>query len=105
MKIGNREYVLVPKWLFEKVHPDCNKFLLSIFDDDTSDLDGCHDDAQGVAQAQTLIKRLGLGGKERRTLMITVEEVPEFTGKVNEEAIATLAPAIKKYKNRKRGIE
>jgi hypothetical protein len=103
MRVSDREYVLVPKWLFEKVHPECNKFLLSIYDDDTADLDGCHDDAQGVAQAQHLIKRLGLGSKERRTVMITVEEVPEFTGKVNEEAIATLAPAIKKYKN-KRGI-
>jgi hypothetical protein len=103
----NRDFVLVPKWLFEKAHPTCNKFLLSIFDDDTTDLDGCHDDAQGVAQAQTLIKRLGLGRKERRTVMITVEEVPEFKNagkhKVNEEAIATLAPVIKKYKN-KRGI-
>jgi hypothetical protein len=103
VKVGDREYVLVPKWLFEKIHPDCNKFLLSIYEDDRSDLDGCHSDAQGVAQAQTLIQRLGLGPKERRTVMITVEEVPEFTGKVNEEAIATLAPVIKKYKN-KRGI-
>ena len=104
MKIGDREYVLVPKWLFEKIHPECNKFLLSIYEDDRADLDGCHDNAQGVAQAQHLIKRLGLGSKERRTVMITVEEVPEFTGKVNEDAIATLAPVIKRYKNKKKGI-
>lgn len=100
MKIGDREYVLVPKWLFEKVHPECNKFLLSIFDDDIADLDGCHDHAQGVAEARHLIQRLGLGPKERRVVMITVEEVPEFTGKVNEEAITVLAPVIKKYKKK-----
>jgi hypothetical protein len=103
MKVGDRDYVLVPKWLFEKAHPTCNKFLLSINDQDVSDLDGCHDDAQGVAGAKVLIQRLGLGAKERRWVMVTVEEVPEFTGKHNEEAIATLAPVIKKY-NRKKGI-
>jgi hypothetical protein len=101
----DRDFVLVPKWLFDRHFrsSECNKFLLSIFDDDTSDLDGCHGDAQGVAKAKHLIERLGLGPKERRTVMITVEEVPEFTGKVNEEAVATLAPVVKKYKNRKRG--
>jgi len=105
MKVGDHEYVLVPKWVFEKIHADCNKFLLSIFNDDTSDVDGCHDDAQGVAGAKVLISRLGLQSArgERKTVMITVEEVPEFTGKHNEEAIATLAPVIKKY-NRKKGI-
>ena len=106
MKIGDHDYVLVPRWIFggvngEKIHPDCNKFLLSIFEDNTAEVDGCHGDAQDVAKAQTLISRLGLGSKERRSVMITVEEVPKFTGKVNEEAIATLAPVIKKYKNRK----
>ena len=109
MKVGDREYILVPKWIFgvnnEKIHPDCNKFLLSIFEDDTAGVDGCHGDAQGVAGAKVLIARLGLGPKERKNLMITIEEVPEFKGKHNEEAIATLVPVIKQYKNRKRGIE
>ena len=109
MKVGDHDYVLVPKWIFgennEKLHPDCNKYLLSIFEDDTTDVDGCHGDAQGVAKAKVLIARLGLGPKERKSVMITVEVVPEFKGKVNEEAIATLVPVIKKYKNRKRGIE
>ena len=99
----NQDFIMVPKFIFEKIYPDCNKFLLSIFDDDTSSIDGCHDDAQGVAGAKVLIARLGLGPKERKNVMITIEEVPEFTGKHNEEAIATLAPVIKKYKNRKRG--
>jgi len=99
----NQDFIMVPKYIFEKIHPGCNKFLLSIFDDDTSGIDGCHDDVQGVAGAKVLIARLGLGPKERKSVMITIEEVPEFTGKHNEEAIATLAPVIKKYKNRKRG--
>jgi hypothetical protein len=105
MKVGDRDVVLVPKWLFKEAHTtsNCNKFLLSIFDDDTTDLDGCHETAQGVAEAKELISRLGLGRKERRTVMITVEEVPEFKGKLNEEALATLAPAVKVY-NRKKGI-
>lgn len=97
----DRDFYLVPKWVFDDVHADCNKYLLSIFEDDTTDVDGCHGDAQGVAKARTLIARLGLGPKERKSVMITVEVVPEFTGKVNEEAIATLAPVIKRYKNRK----
>lgn len=104
MKVGGREYVLVPKFLFEGAHPACNKFLLSVFDDGTSDLDGCHSDAQGVAEAKHLIERLGLGDRPRKCWMLTVEEVPVFRGKVNEEAIAVLAPAVRKYKNRKKGI-
>lgn len=96
----DRDFILVPKWVFEKIHPTCNKFLLSIFDDDTSDPDGCHEDAQGVAEAKSLIARLGLGRKERKTVMITVEEVPEFEGKHNEEAIETLAPIIRKYQKK-----
>lgn len=103
MKIGDREFVLVPKHLFEKIHTGCNKYLLSIFPDGTSDYDGCHEDPQDVAGAKVLIARLGLGPKERRSVMITVEEVPEFTGEHNEEAIATLAPVIKKY--RKKGVK
>lgn len=103
MKFRDQDWVLVPAHVFEKVHPGCNKYLLSIFEDDTTSIDGCHEDAQGVASAKSLISRLGLGPKDRRTVMITVEEVPEFTGKHNEEAIATLAPVIKKY-NRKKGI-
>lgn len=99
----NRDFILVPKWLVEKAHPTCNRYLLSVDTQDVCDLDGCHDDAQGVASAKVLIQRLGLGAKDRRYVMITVEEVPEFTGKHNEEAIETLAPVIKKYKNRKRG--
>jgi hypothetical protein len=97
----DRDFYLVPKHVFDEVHKDCNKYLLSIFEDDTTDVDGCHGDAQGVAKAKVLISRLGLGPKERKSVMITVEVVPEFTGKVNEEAIATLAPVIKRYKNRK----
>jgi hypothetical protein len=100
----NRDFVLVPKHLFmDKAHETCNKYLLSVNDQDICEEDGCHDDVQGVAGAKVLIQRLGLGSKERRWVMITVEEVPEFTGKHNEEAIATLAPVIKKY-NRKKGI-
>lgn len=101
----NRDFILVPKFLLKDTHPTCNKFLLSVDDQDIASLDGCHGDAQDVAGAKVLIQRLGLGAKDRHYVMITVEEVPEFTGKHNEEAIATLAPVIKKYKNRKKGIQ
>lgn len=101
-----REHILIPAHLFENIHPECNKYLLSIFEDGVIEEDGCHSDAQEVAGAKVLIQRLGLQANrgERKTVMITIEEVPEFKGKHNEEAIATLVPAIKKY-NRKKGVK
>jgi hypothetical protein len=96
--------VLVPLHLFD-IHPKCNKYLLSI--DPTSDPalytgeeDGCHGTAQDVAEAKHLIQRLFGENRHERFVMITVEEVPKFKGKVNEEAIKTLVPVIRKYQKK-----
>lgn len=87
------EKITLPKWVFEKIHPDCNKFLVVIQPDGSGDVDGCHGDAQGVAKARRLIDAITLIRKPEGTIyaMITVEPVPELVkDDINYEAVGTL---------------
>ena len=81
----------IPASVFTHTAPPCNKFLL-IIDDDRVSIDGCHDDAQGVAGAKHLINAVGWArpSTKARYVMLTIEAVPAFTGEVDEKAIATL---------------
>lgn len=98
----SQETVSIPAWVFTDLHDECNKYLLTVFPDGTGDVDGCHGDKEGVAEAQHLLDRLGLVKNKAYQVMITIEPVPEFKGKVNEEAINTMRPIIEHYQEKKK---
>ena len=87
----SRPKVSVPAWIFAETDR-CNRFLLYITPEGKADVDGGHDDPADVAEAKHLFERIALLRKPEGTrwVMVTIEEVPEFTGRVNESALATL---------------
>ena len=86
--------VLIPAWIFEKTDR-YNRFLLGIAPDGTVTIDGGHDTPNSVAKALKLFNSIAcIKPKENtRWVMITVEEVSEFEGMVNQDAIDTLNTA------------
>lgn len=86
-----RPMVAVPAWLFGDLDPTCNRYLLRIEGSQVHP-DGGHTDVQDVAKARHLVENLNCITKQpsRRYVMITIEEVSELIGSVNQEAIDTL---------------
>jgi hypothetical protein len=85
--------VTLPKWIFENIHHSCNKFLVTINPDGTSNVDGCHGDEQSVAKAKKLIESISIIRPKPGAfhVMITVEKVPELKkDDINYEAVDTL---------------
>lgn len=87
-------HIMVPSFVFDGPHDGCSYYLLSI-DGDVADADGCHGSPQGVAKAKRLIESINAIRKPagRRYVMIRVSEVPDHTGRVNQDAIDTLNDA------------
>jgi len=93
-----------PKWVFEKIHAGCNKFLVCIEPNGEVSVDGCHSDAQGVAKAKKLYESIAVIRPPSGSLyaMITIEEVPALTkDTINHEAVATLNHMGKKVQDAK----
>jgi hypothetical protein len=58
-------------------------------------LDGPHTDSKGVREAQHIISGIGLDkGKDRNYVMVVIEDIPDGTIDVNEEAIDTCKKII-----------
>ena len=89
-------YYKIPRWLFNAEETG-HYFLLSINPDGKVDWDGGHSDIEGCASAKHLIERINCIPKQegRRYVCIKIEEVPEFTGKVNEDALSSLNENLK----------
>jgi hypothetical protein len=80
------------KWLSMLKAGNCNKWLVGVDEDGSLETyDGCHDTPQGVAKALELRKQIRCINPKlgTRFLMVTVEEVPDFTGEdpIDQEAI------------------
>lgn len=89
--------IQVPKWIFEKRSPCCNRFLIGIRSDGTVDIDGCHCNPNDVAKALYLRKAIKLIQPKEDTqfFMITIEPVPEYLeiadrNGINHDAIEQL---------------
>jgi hypothetical protein len=85
----------VPAWIFERTPA---YFLLGLPpDSDVVDIDGGHSSPKGVAEAKHLRESIACIRPKpgTRFFMLKVEEVPEFKGKVNNSAIATLNEVAK----------
>lgn len=97
--------VLIPEWMFEHFG---ERFMVAIQPDGTVSVDGGHSDSRGVAKAKELHQSIACIAKPPGTkwAMVTIEAIPEFTGKLNRGAIAELnkiAPAGAREKEGKRG--
>ena len=86
------EPITVPGWIFEE-RQQGQYFLLSVDRFGVVNIDGGHSSPTGVSKAKEVIQRLGLGEKERIWVMLKVDSVPEFKGKLNDGAIATIRNA------------
>lgn len=82
------KHVDVPRWMFEKGIGQ--RFLAAIQPDGRVSIDGGHSDPQDVAKARVLFESLIVIRPPAGThyVMVTVEEVPDFVGEVNNEMIA-----------------
>ena len=64
-------------------------------------IDGPHTSPHGVAEAQQIIKGIGLDrGKNRNYVMVTVQGVPEKKVKLNQKAIETCKSAVDAFHNK-----
>lgn len=82
-----RPMLTLPRWMFDQVG---DRFLVAIEPNGTAHSDGGHSDPQDVAKARELFQRLVIirPPEGTRYVMVTIEEVPPFTGRLNEEAVA-----------------
>ena len=85
------EQVALPSWMFGE-NGVGYRFLVLIRPDGTTSVDGGQSFGADVAKALHLHQSIAVIAPPAgtRALMLTVEEVPEFRGRVNNEAIATL---------------
>lgn len=81
--------ITLPEWIFDQVG---QRFLVYITPDGVAGCDGGHDSPQSVAKAKHLIQSISCIAKppETKWVMVKIEAVPEFKGKVNQSAINTL---------------
>lgn len=89
----------IPAWVLEAKG---QRFLVGISSGDHVIIDGGHSTPDAVAKAQVLHEKIAAirAPGDVKWYMLTVEEVPEFVGKVNEEAIKTLNQASLKLSKR-----
>lgn len=83
---GERETVALPRWIFDHIG---ELFLVGIEPNGKTHVDGGHSEVVDVARARELFQRLAAirTPEGTRFVMVSIEEVPQFAGTLNEEAI------------------
>ena len=85
-------------WLAEATKVDENGTVWNVVLED-----GAHDSQKGVIEAQKIISGIGLdkiNGRNRRYVMVTVEELPDMEVKINDDAISCCKKMVDEHYNK-----